>query len=126
MAYKLYGDRLEVLRSSTKAHQSFLSISGCGLSFAPRLRPILSHTCVNDRLFVPVGVKENSLCREAGMPMKIRKPEQIVALSRQVEVALANGQTTLMQMVTVTLRGGRTTVARVRNMVLSPSFLRPI
>jgi putative transposase len=45
-------------------------------------------------VFVPAGVKENSLWREAGMPMKKYKPEQIVTLLRQVEVGLANGKTT--------------------------------
>jgi putative transposase len=44
--------------------------------------------------FVPAGVRENSLWREAGMPMKKYKPEQIVTLLRQVEVELANGKTT--------------------------------
>jgi len=45
-------------------------------------------------VFVPAGVRENSLWREAGMPMKKYKPEQIVTLLRQVEVELANGKTT--------------------------------
>jgi putative transposase len=39
-------------------------------------------------------VRENSLWREAGMGMKKHKPEQIVALLRQVEVGIANGKTT--------------------------------
>jgi putative transposase len=39
-------------------------------------------------------VRENSLWREAGMPIRKYKPEQIVTLLRQVEVGLANGKTT--------------------------------
>src|SRR5215471_11338004 len=45
-------------------------------------------------IFVPAGVRENSLWREAGMPMKKYKPEQIVTLLRQIEVEIANGKTT--------------------------------
>src|SRR5271163_1789674 len=45
-------------------------------------------------IFVPAGVRENSLWREAGMPMRKYKPEQIVTLLRQVEVGLANGKST--------------------------------
>src|SRR5581483_521440 len=44
--------------------------------------------------FVPAGVRENSLWREAGMPMRKYKPEQIVTLLRQIEVEIANGKTT--------------------------------
>src|SRR5215471_13606498 len=44
--------------------------------------------------FVPAGVRENSLWRNAGMPMKRFKPEQIVTLLRQIEVEIANGKTT--------------------------------
>jgi len=43
---------------------------------------------------VPAGVRENSLWREAGMPMKKYKPEQIVTLLRQIELEIANGKTT--------------------------------
>jgi putative transposase len=39
-------------------------------------------------------VRENSLGRNAGMPMKRYKPEQIVTLLRQIEVEVANGKTT--------------------------------
>jgi hypothetical protein len=42
-------------------------------------------------IIVPVGVRENSLRRNAGMAMKKHKPEQIVALLRQIEVVIANG-----------------------------------
>jgi transposase-like protein len=45
-------------------------------------------------IFVPAGVRENSLWRDAGMPMKRYKPEQIVNLLRQIEVGIANGKTT--------------------------------
>jgi putative transposase len=44
--------------------------------------------------FVPAVVRQNSLWREAGMPMRKYKPEQIAILLRQVEVELANGKTT--------------------------------
>jgi hypothetical protein len=37
---------------------------------------------------------ENSLWREAGIPIRKYKPEQIVTLLRQAEVGLANGKTT--------------------------------
>ena len=43
---------------------------------------------------MPAGVRENSLWREAGMPMKKYKPEQIVTLLRQIELEIANGKTT--------------------------------
>jgi hypothetical protein len=45
-------------------------------------------------VFVPAGARGNSLWREAGMPMKKYKPEQIVTLLRQIEVEIANGKTT--------------------------------
>jgi putative transposase len=36
---------------------------------------------------------ENPLWRDAGMPIKRYKPEQIVNLLRQIEVGIANGKT---------------------------------
>jgi putative transposase len=39
-------------------------------------------------------VRENPLWRDAGMPMRRYKPEQIVNLLRQIEVGIANGKTT--------------------------------
>jgi hypothetical protein len=38
--------------------------------------------------------RENSLLREAGMPMKKYEPGQIVMLLRQIEVEIPNGKTT--------------------------------
>src|SRR5271156_3285858 len=55
---------------------------------------ILDLTVTGPGFFVPAGVRENSLWREAGMPMRKYKPEQIVTLLRQVEVGLANGKST--------------------------------
>jgi hypothetical protein len=43
-------------------------------------------------VFLPAGVRENSLWREAGIPVRKYKSEQIVTLLRQVEVGIANGK----------------------------------
>jgi putative transposase len=57
-------------------------------------RPIETTRLDVTGFFVPAGVRENSLWREAGMPMKRYKPEQIVTLLRQIELEIANGKTT--------------------------------
>jgi hypothetical protein len=49
-------------------------------------------TCDLTAFFVPAGVRKNSLWRNAGMPMKKHKPEQIVMIPRHIDVELANGK----------------------------------
>jgi hypothetical protein len=65
----------------------FPPISSCNSTMAPSALDLTGG-------FVTAGVRVNSLWREAGMPMKKYKPEQIVTLLRQVEVELANGKST--------------------------------
>jgi hypothetical protein len=58
-----------------------------------RLKQIYDCSSEVTGFFVLAGVRESSLWREASMPMKEHKLEQIVTILQQIEVGLANGKT---------------------------------